>query len=125
MCNPRIVYQMALRVGASYEATCVALQTHKIIDDGTAKKKEVTVGISTKEKTQILEGLSETDTVITGGGFGMDDGTKVKVVAAAEGDDDDKGTADDGKAADDKPSAGTPADDKAGDNSDTKGDDKK
>jgi Zn-dependent peptidase ImmA (M78 family) len=32
MRDPHIVYQMALRVGASYEATCVALETHKIID---------------------------------------------------------------------------------------------
>ena len=36
--NPHIVYQTALRVGASYEATCVALQTHNIIDDATANE---------------------------------------------------------------------------------------
>ena len=62
-----------------------------ITADGTAKKKNVTVGISTKEKTQILEGLSAGDTVITGGAFGLDDGTKVKIEAAKpEGDDTDK-----------------------------------
>jgi len=53
-----------------------------IAADGTARKKNVTVGISTKEKTQILEGLSAGDTVITGGAFGLDDGTKVKIEAA-------------------------------------------
>jgi Zn-dependent peptidase ImmA (M78 family) len=37
MSDPQIVYQLALRVGASYEATCVALETHKVIDDITAK----------------------------------------------------------------------------------------
>ncbi len=69
-----------------------------ITADGTAKKRDVTVGISTKEKTQILEGLKETDTVITAGSFGLDDGTKVKIEAAKKDDDDDKA----GGAADDK-----------------------
>lgn len=36
MRDPRLVYQLALRVGASYEATCVALETHGIVDDATA-----------------------------------------------------------------------------------------
>ena len=35
MADPFVVYQMSLRVGASYEATCVALAQHKIIDEGT------------------------------------------------------------------------------------------
>jgi len=62
-----------------------------IAADGTAKKRDVTAGISTKEKTQILEGLKETDTVITAGSFGLDDGTKVKIEAAKpEGDAGDK-----------------------------------
>ncbi len=72
-----------------------------ITADGKTKKKDVTVGISTKEKTQILEGLSADDTIIVAGAFGMDDGTKVKIEAAKpEGDD--KGKADD----DEKPAAG-------------------
>ena len=69
-----------------------------ITADGTAKKRDVTVGISTKEKTQILEGLKETDTVITAGSFGLDDGTKVKIEAAKK-DDDDKADVDDKKPA--------------------------
>lgn len=78
-----------------------------ITADGTAKKRDVTVGLSTKEKTEILEGLKETDTVITAGSFGLDDGTKVKIEAKKEGDDDEKGK---GKPDDDddkKPAAGT------------------
>lgn len=36
MRNPAIVYQMALRLGASYQATCMALETHSIVDSATA-----------------------------------------------------------------------------------------
>ena len=35
MANPNFVYQLSLRVGASYQATCVALERHDIIDAGT------------------------------------------------------------------------------------------
>ena len=35
MANPHFVYQLSLRVGASYQATCVALERHDIIDAGT------------------------------------------------------------------------------------------
>ena len=74
-----------------------------IAADGTAKKRNVTVGIATKEKTQILEGLTAGDTVITGGAFGLDEGTKVKIEAAKP-----EGEADDTKpeAGDTKPAAG-------------------
>ncbi len=62
-----------------------------VIDaDGTAKKKTVTLGIQTEEKTQILSGLSPDDMVITGGAFGLDEGTKVKVEAAKPDEDDKK-----------------------------------
>lgn len=36
MHDPKVVYQMSLRLGASYEATCVALETHSIVDPATA-----------------------------------------------------------------------------------------
>ena len=55
--------------------------------DGAAHKKTVEVGISDGTNTQILSGLTEKDTVITDGAYGLDDGTKVK----AGGKDDDKG----------------------------------
>ena len=53
-----------------------------IASDGTARKKQVTVGIQTAQKAQILSGLTVDDLVITSGGYGLDDGTKVKVEAA-------------------------------------------
>ena len=58
--------------------------------DGTAAKKPVTLGIRNSESAQILSGISPDDTVITTGGYGLDEGTKVKVGAAtkAEGDKD-------------------------------------
>ncbi len=50
--------------------------------DGVAAKRAVTVGIQTGELTQILTGLKPSDTVITAGGYGLDEGTKVKVEPA-------------------------------------------
>ncbi len=54
--------------------------------DGTAHKRPVKVGLRTTARVQILEGVSQGDNVITEGGYGLDDGTKVKV----GGDDKDK-----------------------------------
>jgi HlyD family secretion protein len=53
-----------------------------IAADGTAHKKNITVGVATADTVQVTEGLSVSDTVITTGGYGLDDGTKVKVEAA-------------------------------------------
>ncbi|MCP1612136.1 Zn-dependent peptidase ImmA (M78 family) [Azospirillum lipoferum] len=36
--DPCVVYQMALRIGASYDATCRALNRHSIIDGSTREK---------------------------------------------------------------------------------------
>lgn len=47
--------------------------------DGTAKKRSVKLGIRTSDKVQILEGVTPADNVITEGGYGLDDGTKVKI----------------------------------------------
>lgn len=56
MRDPDIVYQLALRVGASYEATCVALQTHNIIDSVIAQEL---MNISPRTmKTKLLAGLT-------------------------------------------------------------------
>lgn len=56
MSDPRIVYQLALRAGASYEATCVALETHNIIDGNTAKSL---MDISPRSlKADLLAGLA-------------------------------------------------------------------
>jgi RND family efflux transporter MFP subunit len=58
--------------------------------DGVAHKRAVKIGLRTAEKVQILEGVSAADTVITEGGYGLDDGTKVSV----GGDKDKPGSAD-------------------------------
>jgi multidrug efflux pump subunit AcrA (membrane-fusion protein) len=47
--------------------------------DGAAHKKIVKLGIRTPEAVQILSGLALTDNVISEGGYGLDDGTKVKI----------------------------------------------
>ena len=61
--------------------------------DGAAHKRVVTVGVRTPESVQITSGLSTSDSVITEGSYGLDDGTKVTVGAAKD-------------AANDKPGAG-------------------
>ncbi|HEY4356937.1 MAG TPA: efflux RND transporter periplasmic adaptor subunit [Acidobacteriaceae bacterium] len=57
--------------------------------DGAAHKRAVKVGIRTPEVVQILSGVSATDTVITDGGYGLDEGTKVKVGKPEAGEDKD------------------------------------
>jgi HlyD family secretion protein len=52
--------------------------------DGASAKRAVTVGIQTDESTQILTGLKPSDMVIKTGGYGLDEGTKVKVGPAEE-----------------------------------------
>ena len=53
-----------------------------IAADGTVRKKNISVGTQTAEQAQVVDGLSTSDTVITVGGYGLDDGTKVKIQAA-------------------------------------------
>lgn len=67
--------------------------------DSTAKKRAVKPGIRTPEKVQILDGITPADMVITEGGYGLEDGTKVKVGGDK---DEDKGG--------DKPEAGDKGD---------------
>ncbi|HWG21039.1 MAG TPA: efflux RND transporter periplasmic adaptor subunit [Terracidiphilus sp.] len=50
--------------------------------DGTAHRKPVTLGIGDGKDVQVTGGLTPTDMVITGGAYGLDEGTKVKVGAA-------------------------------------------
>ena len=57
--------------------------------EGAAHKKPVTVGISDGEDVQVISGVSSSDMVITGGAYGLDEGTKVKV-GPAEADDEAK-----------------------------------
>ena len=60
--------------------------------DGTAHKRPVKVGLRTSEAVQITAGVTQADNVVTEGGYGLDDGTKVKV-----GGDKDEPAADDAK----------------------------
>jgi multidrug efflux pump subunit AcrA (membrane-fusion protein) len=60
--------------------------------DGAAHKRAVKVGMRTTEKVQIVSGVTPSDMVVTEGGYGLDDGTKVTVGSAK---DDDKGGKDD------------------------------
>ena len=50
-----------------------------IAADGTTKKQVVKVGIRTADAVQIVSGLSPGDMVVTQGGYGLDNGTKVTV----------------------------------------------
>ncbi len=75
-------------------------------DDGAAHRRPVTLGIEDGEDVQVTTGLAKTDTVVTGGAYGLEDGTKVKVGAASE---DDKPGAD---AESKKPAAGKGGDEK-------------
>ena len=42
-------------------------------------QEPVTLGITDGDDVQILTGLTPADMVITGGSYGLDDGTKVKI----------------------------------------------
>jgi len=61
--------------------------------DGAAHKKTVQLGLADAEDVQVLSGLAPSDTVISTGAYGLDDGVKVKV-GPAEADDDKKPAAD-------------------------------
>lgn len=68
-----------------------------IAPDSTVHRKTVTLGIKNTEDVQILSGLTSSDMVVTSGGYGLDDGTKVKI-----------GADPDAKPDDEKPAAGAP-----------------
>ena len=53
--------------------------------DGVSHRKPVEVGIQNDGDIQIISGLTANDVVVTGGAYGLEDGTKIKV--GAEGDD--------------------------------------
>lgn len=51
--------------------------------DGRAHQKAVKVGIRNGDDVQILDGVSESDKVVSGGAYGLPDKTKIKIEAAA------------------------------------------
>ena len=58
--------------------------------DGVAHKKAVQLGINDGDDVQVTQGLNSSETVITTGAYGLDDGTKVKVGKAEEESGDEK-----------------------------------
>ncbi len=60
--------------------------------DSAAHKKPVTLGIVNKDDAQVLSGITQQDMVISTGGYGLDEGTKVKIGTDpnAKPDDDEK-----------------------------------
>ena len=62
-----------------------------ISDKSEAQRKKINLGITDGTDVQILGGIDSTDNVITGGGYGLDAGTKVKIGAAEKESDDDAG----------------------------------
>ena len=69
--------------------------------DGAAHRKAVTLGIQDGEDVQVINGVTVADNVVTGGAYGLEDGTKVKIGPAS---DDEKTGGEQG--ADNKPAAG-------------------
>jgi HlyD family secretion protein len=52
--------------------------------DGVSHRKPVEVGIRNDGDVQIVSGLTANDVVVTGGAYGLEDGTKIKVGAEAD-----------------------------------------
>jgi HlyD family secretion protein len=50
-----------------------------IAPNSTTHKKAVTLGIQTIENVQILSGLTQSDTLISSGAYGLDENTRVKI----------------------------------------------
>lgn len=74
-----IPYALTIPTSALMTAKDGGLAVMVVGDDGAAHLKPVIVGIRLPETTQIVSGIAPQDMVITGGGYGLDDGTKVKV----------------------------------------------
>jgi RND family efflux transporter MFP subunit len=64
----------------TFEAINANEGTVMVVDDASvAHERKVTVGIRTKDKMQITEGLEAGDTVIIEGNYALADGTKVEI----------------------------------------------
>jgi multidrug efflux pump subunit AcrA (membrane-fusion protein) len=64
-----------------------------IAPDSTAHHRDVELGISQDDKTQITKGVQVDEKVISSGAYAMEDGTKVKIGAADDKEDKDKPSA--------------------------------
>ena len=92
-------FQNALKVPTS--AVLTAQDSSKSVmvvgADGVAHKKTVEAGIQDVGEVQITSGISLSDLVINEGAYGLDEGTKVKVVTAAGDDKPAAGKSEDGQ----------------------------
>ena len=80
---------MAFKAFLSAATFAVSARSRSVMvagGDGAAHRRPVTVGLQDDGKVQITSGLTVNDLVISNGGYGLDDGTKVKVVAAEDAD---------------------------------------
>jgi Zn-dependent peptidase ImmA (M78 family)/predicted secreted protein len=59
MSDPGVVYQLALRAGASYEATCIALERHGIID--RVNRERLVAKPRRDIKAELLDGFEVAD----------------------------------------------------------------
>lgn len=58
-----------------------------VVEAGKARKRDVELGVADGDDVQVVGGLKVGEQVITSGEYGIDDGTKVKVVAPDEKED--------------------------------------
>ena len=70
---------MQLPTGAIVPADDGSTNVVVVQPDGRTKKQPVKVGIRTVDAVQILTGVSTSDNVVTEGGYGLDNGTKVTI----------------------------------------------
>jgi len=81
--------------------------------NGIAHKRAVKVGFRTADKVQIVDGVTPADIVVTDGGYGLDDGAKVKIGSGNEKSEDGKSGS--SKSGHDKSEESRSADGKSGD----------
>ena len=108
--KPGMTVQVSMVAKTAKDAIVVPLAAVFKADDGAnyvllagsdekAHQKKVEIGIRSTEDAQVLSGINAGDPVITSGGYGIPDGTKIKIEKAEaekEGaDKDDKGAKDD------------------------------
>ena len=75
----------ALVVPASAVADRSGTPVVSVVRDGKSFEIEVKLGVQTRDKTQVLEGLAPGDTVIIEGGYGLPEGCPVRLLESATG----------------------------------------
>jgi len=73
-----------------------------IASDSTAHKKTVNLGVQSENRVQVVSGISASDMVISTGGYGLEENTKVKIGTDPGAKDEGENSGDKGKDADEK-----------------------